>query len=67
LFVSSGKDTTRMIKFYQNLPGNNADDGKKLETWKDKLKAGQAGDEDIREMRETAGAAVEEMSLTTKD
>jgi hypothetical protein len=67
LFVSSGKDTTRMIKFYQNLPGNNADDGKKLEVWKDKLKAGQASDEELREMRVTAGAAVEEMSLTTKD
>ena len=67
LFLSSGKDTTRMIKFYQNLPGNSADDGKKLEVWKDKLKAGQAGDEEIREMRDAAGAAVEEMSSTTKD
>jgi len=66
LFVSSGKDTTRMIKLYQSLPGNNADDGKKLEVWKDRLKAGQAGDEEIREMRETAEAAVEEMSLMTK-
>ena len=67
LFLSSGKDTTRMIKFYQNLPGNSADDGKKLEVWKDKLKAGQAGDEEIREMRDAAGAAVEEMSSTTRD
>ena len=56
-----------MIKFYQNLPGNTADDGKKLEVWKDKLKAGQAGDEEIREMRDAAGAAVEEMSSTTRD
>jgi hypothetical protein len=61
LFVSSGKDTTRMIKFYQGLAGSNGDHAKQLEVWKDKLKAGQAGDEEIKEMREAAGAAVESM------
>jgi glutamyl/glutaminyl-tRNA synthetase len=62
LFVSSGKDTTRMIKFYQGLAGSDADLAKQLEVWKDKLKSGQAGDEEIREMREAAGAAVASMT-----
>jgi hypothetical protein len=61
LVVSSGKDTTRMIKFYQGLSGGNSDHAKKLEIWKDKLKAGRAGDEEMKEMRETAGMAVESM------
>lgn len=63
LFVSSGKDTTRMIKFYQGLVGSDGDYAKQLEVWKDKLKAGQAGDEEINEMRDAAGAAVESMTL----
>jgi glutamyl/glutaminyl-tRNA synthetase len=61
LFVSSGKDTTRMIKFYQGLEGGDGELAKKLEIWKDKLKAGQAGEEEIKEMKETAGMAVESM------
>jgi hypothetical protein len=62
LFVSSGKDTTRMIKFYQGLAGGDVNHAKKLEIWKDKLKAGQAGDEEINGMREAAGMAVESMT-----
>ena len=64
LFVSQGKDTTRMIKFYQGLSGSNGDLAKQLEVWKDKLKAGQAGDEEINEMREAASTAVEGMATT---
>jgi len=67
LFVSSGKDTTRMIKFYQGLAGSNGDYAKQLEVWKDKLKSGQAGDEEIKEMREAAGAAVESMETEEQD
>lgn len=62
LFVSQGKDTTRMIKFYQGLAGSNGDLAKQLEVWKDKLKTGQAGDEEITEMREAASTAVEGMA-----
>jgi hypothetical protein len=51
-----------MIKFYQGLAGSDADLAKQLEVWKDKLKSGQAGDEEIREMREAAGAAVASMT-----
>ena len=67
LFVSSGKDTTRMIKLYQGLAGSKSDYAKQLEVWKDKLKAGQAGDEEIKEMREAAGAAVENMETEEQD
>ena len=67
LFVSQGKDTTRMIKFYQGLAGSDGDLAKQLEDWKDKLKAGQAGDEEIKEMREAAGAAVESMETEKQD
>jgi glutamyl/glutaminyl-tRNA synthetase len=64
LFVSSGKDTTRMVKFYQGLVGSDGEYAKQLEVWKDKLKAGQAGDEENEEMRDAASTAVE--SLTTE-
>lgn len=63
LFVSSGKDTTRMIKLYQSFPGSDGELGKKLEVWKDKLKTGQAGDEEIKEMKEAAVGAVEGMDV----
>ncbi|KAM0704079.1 hypothetical protein Q7P35_008311 [Cladosporium inversicolor] len=67
LFVSQGKDTTRMIKFYQGLAGSDGDLAKQLEVWKDKLKTGQAGDEEIKQMREAAGAAVESMGTEEQD
>lgn len=62
LFVSSGKDTTRMIKFYQGLAGSDGECAKKLEVWKDKLKAGQAAEQEITEMREGARTAVDDMT-----
>jgi hypothetical protein len=66
LFVSSGKDTTRMIKFYQGLAGCDEDYAKKLEVWKDKLKVGQAGDEEIKEMSKAASTALQRMQTDDK-
>lgn len=66
LFVSSGKDTTRMIKFYQGLAGSDGTCAKNLEIWKDKLKANQAGDNEITEMKEAAGSAVLSMDTGNK-
>jgi hypothetical protein len=57
LFVSSGKDTSRMIKQYQAIGDLEA--GKKLEEWRDALKAGKDGDEISEEMRGLATKAVE--------
>lgn len=65
LFVSSGKDTTRMIKFYQGLAGRDDETGKRLEAWRDKLKAAQAGDEEMNEMKEAARKAVESMGMAS--
>jgi glutamyl/glutaminyl-tRNA synthetase len=62
LFVSSGKDTTRMIKFYQGFAGSDNDNTTKLEVWKDKLKAGQAGEQEITEMRGIARTAIDDMT-----
>ena len=59
LFLSSGKDTTRMIKLYQGFAGAEGKYAKQLEVWKDKLKAGQAGDEETKEMRQAAEASLE--------
>lgn len=51
-----------MIKFYQGLAGSDYDCAKQLEVWRDKLKNGQAGDEEINEMREAASTAVDGMA-----
>jgi hypothetical protein len=67
LFVSSGKDTTRMIKFYQGLAGVDGEHAKQLDVWKDKLKSGQAGDAEINQMREVASTAVESMETDGQD
>lgn len=52
LFMSSGKDTTRMIKQYQAV-GDEAL-GKRLEAWRDALKAGNESKTDLQDMRELA-------------
>ena len=54
LFVSSGKDTSRMIKQYQTV--GNAEIVHKLEKWRDVLKAGQQSQEDVEDMK---GLAIE--------
>ena len=52
IFMSSGKDTTRMIKQYQVVGDETV--GKKLEAWRDALKAGNESKTDLRDMRELA-------------
>ncbi|KAK4540621.1 hypothetical protein LTR36_009051 [Oleoguttula mirabilis] len=59
LFMSSGKDTTRMIKLYQAV--GDTEVGRKLEGWRDMLKAGKEQRGDLQEMREEAVRAVEEV------
>ncbi|KAK5131958.1 hypothetical protein LTR08_000470 [Meristemomyces frigidus] len=56
LFMSPGKDTSRMMVQYQRI--GDAEVGRKLGLWRDMLKAGQEQVEDLREMREVAAAAV---------
>ncbi|KAI7185318.1 hypothetical protein D0864_05128 [Hortaea werneckii] len=57
LFMSSGKDTTRMIKQYQAV-GDEAL-GKRLEAWRDLLKAGNESKTDLQDMRELAAQVVD--------
>ncbi|KAM3422304.1 hypothetical protein BST61_g2663 [Cercospora zeina] len=59
LFMSSGKDTSRMIKHYDSICEDPEVAGL-LAIWRDKLKSGNDDPEDIRQMRELAKAAVEE-------
>ncbi|KAK5113146.1 hypothetical protein LTR85_010964 [Meristemomyces frigidus] len=56
LFMSSGKDTTRMIRHYQSV--GDVESASKLEAWRDMLKAGKEKREDLEEMREMAMRAV---------
>ncbi|KAI6866307.1 hypothetical protein KC323_g4011 [Hortaea werneckii] len=57
LFMSSGKDTTRMIKQYQAV-GDEAR-GKRLEAWRDLLKAGNESKTDLQDMRELATQVID--------
>lgn len=60
LYMSSGKDTTRMIKLYAAV-GGHSEAVKKLEGWKELLKSGQESKDIVAEMRELAGKNVEEV------
>lgn len=60
LFISSGKDTTRMIKQYRAV--GDPELAEQLDAWKDKLKAGHETKEDWEVMRDLAGEIVEEMT-----
>lgn len=60
LFMSSGKDTSRMIKQYQAI-GDDAI-GLKLVAWRDLLKSGTESSKDLQEMRNMATQAVLEVS-----
>jgi hypothetical protein len=60
LFMSPGKDTTRMVKQYEAV--GDAQMATSLVKWKDNLKAGQETKEEMRDMREAAKAAVDEMT-----
>ncbi|KAI6870806.1 hypothetical protein KC338_g2930 [Hortaea werneckii] len=57
LFMSSGKDTTRMIKQYQAV-GDEAR-GKRLEAWRDLLKAGNESKADLQDMRALAAQVID--------
>ncbi|GIZ38223.1 hypothetical protein CKM354_000164600 [Cercospora kikuchii] len=59
LFMSSGKDTSRMIKHYDSVCDDPEVAGL-LAIWRDKLKSGTEDPEDIRQMKELAKGAVEE-------
>ncbi|KAK4609053.1 hypothetical protein CLAFUW4_14653 [Fulvia fulva] len=60
LFMSSGKDTSRMIKQYANV--GDAEMAAKLSRWRDLLKAGEQTKDDIKAMQEAAKTAAEELS-----
>lgn len=61
LFMSAGKDTSRIIKQYQLVARDGEGIGRKLEGWRDMLKAGKESREAVQEMRELAMRAVEDM------
>lgn len=56
LFMSPGKDTTRMIRLYQTV--GDAESGKQIEQWRDMLKAGKESKSDLQAMRDVAARAV---------
>jgi hypothetical protein len=58
LFLSPGKDTTRMIKHYDSIADPEV--AGMLAIWRDKLKSGTQDEEDIRQMKELAKGAVED-------
>jgi len=57
LFMSSGKDTSRMIKLYQSRE-EDSEVGKRLGELRDIVKTGQESDAEKAEMREMARSAV---------
>jgi hypothetical protein len=58
LYMSSGKDTSRMIKMVKE---GDAEAAKKLEEWKDLIKQGKDTEDTRREMRNLAAKAVENL------
>ncbi|KAK4555350.1 hypothetical protein LTR86_007647 [Recurvomyces mirabilis] len=57
LYMSSGKDTTRMIKLYSTICSTNGQDGgitEKLSEWRDALKAGKEDQQMLDIMRDLA-------------
>ncbi|THZ74133.1 hypothetical protein D6C85_03660 [Aureobasidium pullulans] len=58
LYMSSGKDTSRMIKMVKE---GDKDAGGKLEEWRDLVKQGKDTDATRKEMRDAAAKAVEEL------
>ncbi|KAG9531491.1 hypothetical protein KCU93_g1853, partial [Aureobasidium melanogenum] len=61
LYMSSGKDTSRMIKMVKE---NDAEAGAKLEVWRDLVKQGKDTDDTKTEMRDVAANAIEELKKT---
>ncbi|KAI4754744.1 hypothetical protein E4T52_14569 [Aureobasidium sp. EXF-3400] len=58
LYMSSGKDTSRMIKMVRE---QDAEAAKKLEEWKDLVKQGKDTEDTKRQMRDVAANAVEQL------
>jgi hypothetical protein len=58
LYMSSGKDTSRMIKMAKE---GDAEAAGKLEEWKDLVKQGKDTEDTRKEMRDVAARAVEEL------
>lgn len=59
VFVSSGKDTSRMIKMAQGDLGDEAEVGKRLVALRDVVKEGKDGDKERSEMRNMTKDAVD--------
>lgn len=57
MFMSSGKDTSRMIKFYGSVC-EDAGLGKRLVELRDVIKEGKDGENERNEMREMAESAI---------
>lgn len=64
LYMSSGKDTSRMIKMVRE---GDVEAARKLEEWKDVVKQGKDTEDTKREMREVAAEAVEEWKAGSVD
>ncbi|CAD0099372.1 unnamed protein product [Aureobasidium mustum] len=62
LYLSSGKDTSRMIKMVKE---SNKEAAAKLEEWRDLVKQGKDNDDTKTEMRDVAANAVEELKTVT--
>ncbi|KAK6008572.1 hypothetical protein QM012_000475 [Aureobasidium pullulans] len=62
LYMSSGKDTSRMIKMVKE---SDRDAGAKLEVWRDLVKQGKDTDDTKKEIRDVAANAVEELKTVT--
>lgn len=60
LFKSAGKDTSRMITQYQAV--GDAEMASRLVQWRNLLKAGDEGKEDLQMMRDVAKLAVEQIT-----
>ncbi|KAF2160244.1 hypothetical protein M409DRAFT_60156 [Zasmidium cellare ATCC 36951] len=60
MFMSSGKDTSRMIKHYETT--GSAETAAKLTQWRDALKAGRETKDDLQNMRDLAKVTVEAMT-----
>jgi hypothetical protein len=58
LYMSSGKDTSRMIKMVKE---GDAEAAGKLEEWKELVKQGKDTEDTRKEMRDVAARAVEEL------
>jgi hypothetical protein len=60
VFISAGKDTSRMIALYESIPDADEMMVEKLRVLRDKLKKSEAVDDEVRETRELVRKRVEE-------